>query len=262
MRYEFNNARNCLRIFLRTTGIRELWMPFELCSALFKAVKAEGVTIKFYHINKNFEPTHEFPKEDFILYPNYFGICNPQAKILANKYQNFIYDATQSFFSEPLGIATIYSARKFFPVADGGILVTNIKISQNFPKETDHIEFSIDPLNFDYKSFLKNELRFNRDKDIKLISDKSLRHLKNLDLAKEYKTRRENFQKLHEILVSQNELQIPTDVVAPMVYPLLTKDINIAEKLLKQGVFLLQYNYLKDIIPIPLTISQCNSITL
>lgn len=262
MKYEFNNARNCLRIFLRTAGIKELWMPFELCSVLFKAVKAEGVTIKFYHINKNFEPIQEFPRKDFILYPNYFGICDTQAKKLANKYPNFIYDATQSFFSEPLGIATIYSLRKFFPVTDGGILITNLKIPQNFPKEADQTDFSTDPLNFDYKNFLKNELRFNRDKDIKLISEKSHAQFKNLDLAKEYKIRRENFQKLHEKFRSQNKLVIPTNTTAPMVYPLSTDDMQIAGKLLKQGVFLLQYNYLKDIIPIPLTIFQCNSVTL
>lgn len=262
MKYEFNNARNCLRIFLRTAGIKELWMPFELCSVLFKAVKAEGVIIKFYHINKNFEPIQEFPEKDFILYPNYFGICDTQAKKLANIYPNFIYDATQSFFSEPLGIATIYSLRKFFPVADGGILITNLKIPQNFSKETDQSDFSTDPLNFDYKNFLKNELRFNRNKNIKLISDKSQAQFTNLDITNEYKIRRENFQKLHEKFSSQNKLEIPTDIIAPMVYPLFTDNIQIAEKLLKQGVFLLQYNYLKDIIPIPLTISQCNSIML
>lgn len=102
----FNNARNCLRIFLRTAKIKELFVPFELCSVVFKAARNEGVSLKFYHIDENFMPAVELPKDAFILYPNYFGICDENAKILAAKYPNFIYDATQSFFAEPLGIAT------------------------------------------------------------------------------------------------------------------------------------------------------------
>lgn len=261
MRYYFNNARNCLRIFLRTAGVKELWLPYELCPVVFKAAKAENVRLKFYHIDENFRPVQDFPKTDFILYPNYFGICAPQAQELAAKYPNFIYDAAHSFFSAPLGIATIYSARKFLPVTDGGILATDIEIPQDFQKERDREEFSSDPLNFDYENFLKNELRFNREKEIKLISEKSQQQLSNFDFEEEKHFRQENFERLHEKFGEINELCIPQNVVAPMVYPLKCPDSKIiAEKLLKMGVFLLQYNYLKNIVPIPT--SLCNLTTL
>lgn len=245
---QFNNARNCLRIFLRTAGIHELFVPFELCSVVFKAARAEGVKLKFYHINENFMPAVELPKDAFILYPNYFGICDENAKILAAKYKNFIYDATQSFFAEPLGIATIYSARKFFNVTDGGILVTSIEIPQKFPKEYDEDEFSTDPLNFDYEKFLKNELKFNNSDEIKLISDKSRQKLSEINFEAEKAERTANFWRLHEKFAPVNELKLPSNVTAPMVYPLKMQNPKINDN----GIFILQYKYMKNIIPLPL----------
>lgn len=244
----FNNARNCLRIFLRTAKIKELFVPFELCSVVFKAARNEGVSLKFYHIDENFMPAVELPKDAFILYPNYFGICDENAKILAAKYPNFIYDATQSFFAEPLGIATIYSARKFFNVTDGGILITNLEIPQNFPKECDEEDFSTDPLNFDYENFLKNELKFNNSDEIKLISDKSRQKLSEINFEAEKTERTANFWRIHKKFAPVNELKIPSNVTAPMVYPLKMQNPKINDN----GIFILQYKYMKNIIPLPL----------
>ncbi|MCM1009755.1 MAG: hypothetical protein NC390_02595 [Fusobacterium sp.] len=248
-KFFFNNARNCLRIFLRSAGVHEMFVPFELCSVVFKAARAENVRLKFYHIDENFMPVTEFPQNTFILYPNYFGICDENAQELAQKYPNLIYDATQSFFAEPLGIATIYSARKFFHVADGGILVTDLKVPQEFPKEYDEEDFSTDPLDFDYENFLRNELKFNNSDEIKLISDKSRLKLSQIDLEKEKGERTENFWRLHEQFGAVNELKIPPNVTAPMVYPLKVSNAQIKND---NGIFILQYKYMKNIIPLPL----------
>lgn len=248
MKNFLNNARNCLRIFMRTAGVQELFVPYELCSVVFKAARQENVRLKFYHIDENFMPSPQSPRHAFILYPNYFGICDENARILASKYPNLIYDATQSFFSEPLGTATIYSPRKFFNVTDGGILVTNLEIPVKFPKESDGEDFSTDPMNFDYEKFLRNELKFNNSNEIKLISDKTRLKLSQINFEAEKTERAENFWKLHEIFGTINELKIPSTVTAPMVYPLKTKN----PPLVDCGVFILRYNYMKNIIPLPL----------
>lgn len=247
MKYLFNNARNCLRIFLRNAGIEELWVPYELCPVVFKAAKAESVNLKFYHIDKNFVPSPLFPHNAFILYPNYFGVCDSIARALAEKYPNLIYDAAHSFFSEPLGVATIYSARKFFPVADGGILVTQRQINTDFTKENDSEDFSTDPYNFEYEKFLKNELRFERNSEIKLISDKSRTRLSEIDFNAEKLERTKNFWRLHEKFAPYNELRFTTDITAPMVYPLKMRNAKI-----NNDILILKYNYMKDIIPLPL----------
>ena len=232
MKYLFNNARNCLRIFLRNAGIEELWVPYELCPVVFKAAKAESVNLKFYHIDKNFVPSPLFPHNAFILYPNYFGVCDSIARALAEKYPNLIYDAAHSFFSEPLGVATIYSARKFFPVADGGILVTQRQINTDFTKENDSEDFSTDPYNFEYEKFLKNELRFERNSEIKLISDKSRTRLSEIDFNAEKLERTKNFWRLHEKFAPYNELRFTTDITAPMVYPLKMRNAKINNDIL------------------------------
>lgn len=253
MKYELNNARNCLRIFLRTAQIQELFVPYELCTVVFKAARLEGVRLKFYHIDHNFMPDIEFKKEDFILYPNYFGICDENARILAKKYPNLIYDATQSFFAEPLGIATIYSARKFFPVTDGGILVTDLNISMNFTKETDEESFSTNPMNFDYEKFLRNELKFNNSKEIKLISEQSHNKLLQINFEKEKNKRTKTFIELAQIFAPVNLIKIPANITAPMVYPLKPGDCRLAEEIVKKNIFLIRYDYMKEIIPLPLT---------
>lgn len=251
MKYFFNNARNALRIFLRNSGVKEIWVPYEICSVLFKAIRDENIFIKFYHIDNNFKPIKDFGVNDYVLYPNYFGICDDTANALALKYKNFIYDATQSFFAKPLGIATIYSARKFLPVTDGGILITNLPIKTNFKRENHYKNFSIEPRNFDYENFLKNELRFNRNSEIKLISQESEQQIIKIDLKRVQEERIKNFKKLHECFQYINAINIPEHYTSPMVYPLKTS-INIAQKLMERGFLILQYEYLKDIIPMPL----------
>lgn len=252
MKYAFNNARNCLRAFLRSADVKELQVPYELCSVVFKAARSEGIRLKFYHIDKNFMPQTNFARDAYILYPNYFGICDKQAQELSKEFPNFIYDATQSFFSEPLGIATIYSARKFFPVTDGGFLITDLKINTDYEKEDEVSDFSTDPLNFDYEKFLQNELKFNRSNKIKLISEKSRERLRRIDFERAKLERIENFKKLHEIFAPINELELPQEINAPMVYPLKCSTDS-AKGLDESGVFFIRYNYMKNIRPLPLT---------
>jgi len=243
MKYYFNNARNALRVFLRAAGVKELFAPFELCSVVFKAARVEGVNLKFYHVDKNFYPLQEFPQNAYILYPNYFGICDEQALKLSKLYPNLIYDAAHAYFTEPLGVATIYSARKFLPVADGGILVTDIEVSTDFKKEVSVLAPA------DYEEFLKNELRFNRTNEIKLISDESYKVVSGVcDAA----VRLKNFYNLHKILGTFNELKIPKTLVSPFVYPLKTDNCRILDELSNSGHLILRYDYLKDIMPVPL----------
>lgn len=260
---KLNNARNCLRLFLRSNDIETLYVPYELCSVIFKAIRSEGVNLKFYHIDENFMPACGLEEDAFILYPNYFGICDRQAKILANRYKNFIYDATQSLYSEPLGLATIYSLRKFLPLSDGGILVTNNDLctQMDFSQEDDFVINDFSPLNFDYENFLKNELHFNRDAEMKFISRRSLELFRNADFEKDKALRKQRFYELHNIFCTKNMLDIPASLSAPMVYPLKTSDYELKEKIINSGIFLLKYAYIKDVLPLPLTVDIIEKIS-
>ena len=101
--------------------------------------------------------------ENYILYTNYFGICTKNAKKLAKKYKNLILDNAQSFFTEPIGLASFNSARKFFGVPDGAYLFCNKKIGEELQINKSYERFShllkrLDiNAQFGYEDFCKNE---------------------------------------------------------------------------------------------------------
>ena len=75
-----NSARNCFRYIMKAFKIKEIYIPYYLCSCLRHIAFAEGCKINFYHINLDFSPASTFPKNAYILYPNYFGVCSKIVK--------------------------------------------------------------------------------------------------------------------------------------------------------------------------------------
>ncbi len=59
-------------------------------------------------------PTIDFPKESFILYPNYFGVCENNVDKLVKIYPNIIIDNAHSYYSKPKGLASFNAKHKFF----------------------------------------------------------------------------------------------------------------------------------------------------
>ena len=67
-------------------------------------------------------PAQEFPLNSFILYPNYFGICDKNVENLVNIYPKLIVDNAHAFYAKPCGFASFNSERKFRNVKDGAYL--------------------------------------------------------------------------------------------------------------------------------------------
>ena len=76
LQVKLNTARNALRYIIKAFKIEELYIPYYICPSLRSAVKKENCKLIFYHIDNNFSPVLEFPKNAFVLYPNYFGVCS------------------------------------------------------------------------------------------------------------------------------------------------------------------------------------------
>ena len=108
-------ARNSFRFLIKEFGIKEIRLPYYLCDVMRHGAFAEGCKILFYHIDDNFMPAESFNEKEFILYPNYFGICEKNVKQLSKIYPNLIVDNAHSLYSEPMGIACFNSVRKFIP---------------------------------------------------------------------------------------------------------------------------------------------------
>ena len=119
---KFDLARDALRFLIREYEIKEIYIPYYLCDVIRHSIIAENCNPIFYHIDDNFFPSKDFPTDSFILYPNYFGICEMNVDVLVKKYPKIIIDNAHSFYSDPKGFATFNSARKFLPVDTGANL--------------------------------------------------------------------------------------------------------------------------------------------
>ena len=111
--YKFDLARNSLKFLIRKFRIKELYIPYYLCDDIRHAVIAENCRPRFYHIDDNFYPAKALPANSYILYPNYFGICNGNVDKLILQYPKLIVDNAHAFYLPPCGFACFNSGRKF-----------------------------------------------------------------------------------------------------------------------------------------------------
>lgn len=119
---QFDSARNALRYLIREYKIKEIYLPYYLCDVIRHAVFAEGCKPLFYHIDDNFMPEREFPEDSYILYPDYFGICDKNVERLVKIYPKLIVDNAHAYYAEPKGFASFNSLKKFLPVESGAEL--------------------------------------------------------------------------------------------------------------------------------------------
>ena len=197
---------------IRAFNIKELYLPYYICTTLRTAVYKENCKIIYYHIDETFRPLQEFPDNAFILYPNYFGICSRIVNDLSKKYKNLIVDNAHSLYSEPKGIASFNSLRKFFPeLRDGSFLYTKKILEKKIPTDT----HSYEPKILTYEEICKNETRLDNE-EIKYISETTLNAIPKDDKEK----RIENFYYWQKRLNANIKL-LENDV--PFVYPYVAK---------------------------------------
>ena len=220
---KLNTARNSLRYVIKAFKIKEIYLPYYICPALRCAVLNENCKIIFYHIERDFHPIDDIPKSSFVLYPNYFGVCGEIVQELSKKYSNLIVDNAHSFYSEPKGIASFNSLRKFFPsLRDGSFLYTKKLAKFDIPKDTNEYI----PRILTYEELCKNEAKLDND-CIKYISDSTLNGLPKDDREQ----RIEKFNYWQKRL--NGSIHLAKDDV-PFVYPYLAKTQDEANNLVKE----------------------------
>ena len=252
-----NLGRSSLRYIIRAYKIREINIPFYLCDEIRHCIVRENCKPVFYHIDDNFLPVKNFDKNEYILYPNYFGICDKNVEYLESVYPKLIVDNAHSFYSEPKGFACFNSARKFLPVHNGSVL--QIRKTVNDYKTEEYQPFFN---NEEYK--LKRELLFSQSEPA-FICKKAQKEIENINNMSE---RKNKFIALNEKYKSENLLNIDiSSSYSPFCYPLLLKDKNTADKyadiLIKKGYNIYrywnnlpeiykEYVFYRNLIPIPL----------
>lgn len=211
-------------------------MPYYLCNVIRQSVVKEGCRPVFYHIDDKFMPDKEFNKYDYILYPNYFGICEKNVENLSKKYRNLIVDNAHSFYSEPKGLACFNSARKFLPVYNGSVLWIK-KIDKNIKYETEKYKnYSAKDTDKYENIFLNSEPAF--------ISEQLKNEFFNTENYNLY--RKKIFIELHNKYKFQNQIEIDIEnIIFPFCYPLLCENEviadEIADKLTNKGYKIFRY---------------------
>lgn len=247
---KYNSARSALFELVKHLNIKKIWVPKFICDTVIYPLNILNIDIKFYNIDENFFPilTEDLKNNEYLYYVNYFGICTNNEYRLAEIYpkSQLIFDHAQAFYVSPVEqVTTLYSPRKFLPVADGGLLVTKLNIQNQNQNQNQNTSYLIDQYRHlflrhligaesGYSQFRLNEIGFN-DKLSKNISPITELILNSLDYKEMQKKRLLNFQYLHSILGKYNRINI-LNVESPLTYPFLY-DQKFSSNLIEKKVY-------------------------
>lgn len=240
-----NSARNGIKYAIKAFDIKEIHVPYYTCPVVWQSIQEENCKIIPYTINSSFMPQDNFNKNSFILYTNYFGVCSKNIKELEKKYKNLIIDNAMAFYMPHKGILSTYSPRKFFGLADGGVVITDKKLNKEFEKDTSYQRFShllkrVDKgADFGYEDFNRNDDSLISE-PIKEMSNLTYKMLKNVNYSEIKKKRIRNYKFLHKNLSKYNLLKIKLEKNdVPMYYPFVSdKSPLIRQKLLESHCYI------------------------
>lgn len=252
--FKYNSARSAFYDLLVQNNIKKVWMPNFICDSMIEPLILLNVSIQYYDIDSNFYPDlpNQIEFDEYVFYVNYFGLCTNVQKIILDKYpvSQVIFDHSQAFFIPPFEcFATIYSPRKFLPVAEGGLLVTDSISKANY--SSSEIERILDQYKHifvrklssasnGYDDFKKSENSLN-DCIPRKMSKITEEILYSLDYSKLKQARLDNFTYLHCALSDINQFKFDfNNSLSPLIYPLLLNKSYSAE-LIKENIFIPNY---------------------
>lgn len=246
-----NTGRNCLEYILRCRGYSKVYIPYYTCGVVMEPFHKLGVAYSYYHIDKQLEIANDIPlkSDEALLYTNYFGLKQAYIEQIVKRYgKQLIIDNTQAFYAKPIeGTDTFYTCRKFFGVPDGAYLYTDAKVDFEIEHDVsyDRMSFLMKRLDLGaeagYADFREQSKRLV-GQPIKRMSNLTTHLLKGIDYQTAAQRRKENYTYLHQYLAETNQLSLAFDEEAvPMVYPYLTEDGELKQKLIEERVFVATY---------------------
>jgi len=249
----FQAARAAFHALLNVGQPQRVWMPKYICDAMLAPLHALGIEIIFYDLDQRLGVVESvtLAPQDWLLYVNYFGLCGEQEAQLLKRFKpsQLIMDHSQAFFARPQNcLATIYSPRKFFGLPDGGLLHTDLNVSE--PEQLDcgsvarctHLLQRLDTTAEDGYADFKLAEETLHDSLPRRMSSLSARLFGCIDLDRVKQHRNTNFQFLHRNLKHLNRLQIDLRFIdAPLCYPLLVENSTLRKRLLAERVFVPTY---------------------
>ena len=271
-----NCGRNALAYLCKAKDIKKLYLPYFLCSSVPDLCKKINVKWSSYSINEHFQPVFDQQLHDgeWLYIVNFYGqLSNEYLQILKEKYGRIIIDNAQSYFQMPIeGADTLYTARKYFGVADGAFLYTDTKLKEEIPidESFERMHFLLGryerSANEFYGEYVSNNKMFAAE-PVKQMSYLTRNILCGIDYERIAEQRQNNFEFLDKALCTINQLQVKT-VYGAFMYPLLIENGAVVRKVLqKEKIYIptlwpyvldncesdsLEYHLAADILPIPI----------
>lgn len=270
-----NCGRNALAYLCEAKKIKKLYLPYFLCSSVPNLCKKIGVEYGYYHINEKFEPifNQALGEEEWLYIVNFYGqLDNGYLMAWKQKYGRVIIDNAQSYFQMPIeGVDTLYTCRKYFGVADGAFLYTDVKLNRELLQDEsfERMHFLLGRFersaNEFYSEYVANNKLFVAE-PVKRMSRLTENLLRGIDYAGVAKRRQKNFEFLDVELWNINELKLKS-VYGAFMYPLLIQNgVAVRKELQKEKIYIptlwpnvlevcpkdsLEYHYAAEVLPIP-----------
>lgn len=272
-----NSGRNSLEYILGTLPVKpkKVWLPYYTCEVVLQPFKRLGIDVSFYNVNTSFEIDcyPDLSKNEYIVANNYFGIKDAYVANLCRIYgERLIIDCAQAFYMDEIPEAMqFYSPRKYFGVPDGGIAFTpySSEWAQSMVYDESYFRCShlikrIDISSSEgYADFRNNSEILGRQLP-KKMSKFTRRMLESIDYDRMRRTRRCNYKILDEALRQANRLKLPDQdsFACPMVYPFMTENKILRNKLIDNKIFVATYwqNVLTWRLPDTIEYSLANNI--
>jgi hypothetical protein len=185
-----------------------------------------------YNITDQFEPIVDpsfDDARDMLYLVDYFSLS---AAVTSKARPGTTVDNVQAFFRSPLaGAHTLYSARKFFGVPDGGYLYTDVQVPVPKPAIMwDRAAYLLKRLDTGaqsaYGDFVEAEKRLT-ESAVQGMSNLSAALIASIDMDWVRQSRLDNFRYLHAAVGHSNQLKVNVDAAlldpgfVPFTYPLL-----------------------------------------
>ena len=246
-----NTGRNCLEYIMRCRKYRKVYIAYYACLVEMEPFHKLNIPYEYYHINEQLEIADDISlgSEEALVYTNYFGLKQTYVEQLARRYgKQLIVDNTQAFYAKPIAdVSSFYSCRKFFGVPDGAYLYTDAKADFEIEQDVSYerMSFLLKRLDLGAEAGFadfKEEGRRLVGQPIKRMSNLTTQMMKGIDYQTVAQKRRENYKYLHQHLAATNQLSLELDEDAiPMVYPYLTKDDKLKQKLIDERIYVATY---------------------
>ncbi len=271
-----NCGRGALAYLCEAKKIKKLHLPYFLCSSVPDLCDRIGVKYSYYHVDKIFNPLFEqaLGKDEWLYIVNFYGqLNNDVISAWKKKYGKIIVDNAQSYYQMPVeGVDTLYTCRKFFGVADGAFLYTDLKLDRKIPRDEsfERMHFLLGRYergaNEFYSEYVANNRIFSTE-PVKRMSRLTENLLHGINYEFVCKRRTDNFIFLHENFEQINKLPLNVPKGAFM-YPLyLENGAKVRKELQQKKIYIpmlwpnvlnncapdsLEYRYADNILPIPI----------